>query len=193
MCACSEDFAQGKRSTRRICYTLMTSSTGGQKTLEMSANASAKNHVGTERRELEWQLTAEDLGAVRRWLAEHHTVDGLTIEPRSPVQIDDTYFDTCDRRIQRAGFALRMRKAAGESEATLKELRSANAKVADRRELTEPLLTDAGARRNLSLRRSSRYARACSRRCALIGDALRRSHGAAALCGSKAGWRRGSW
>jgi CHAD domain-containing protein len=122
----------------------MTSSTDGQKTLEMSANTSAKNHVGTERRELEWQLTAEDLGAVRRWLADHHTIDDLTIEPRSPVQIDDTYFDTCDRRIQRAGFALRVRKAAGESEATLKELRSANEKVADRRELTEPLLTDAG-------------------------------------------------
>lgn len=94
---------------------------------------------GINRREVEWQLAATDLGSVHRWLAEHHTIQGLVVEHRSPLQVHDTYFDTSDWRIQRAGFSLRVRKAAGETEATLKELISSKEKVADRRELTEPL------------------------------------------------------
>lgn len=95
-----------------------------------------------DRRELEWQLAAADLGAVHRWLTEHQTIQGLRIENRSPVQIQDTYLDTSDWRIRRAGFALRVRNTAGASEATLKELRVSKDGVADRRELTEAL-TDA--------------------------------------------------
>jgi len=67
---------------------------------------------------------------------------GLVIEPRSALEVHDTYFDTSDWRIRHAGFALRVRNAAGESEATLKELRPSKDGKADRRELTEPL-TDA--------------------------------------------------
>ena len=92
-----------------------------------------------DQREVEWHLAATDLDAVHRWLCEHHTFDGLVMEPRPPVEVHDTYLDSSDWRIQRAGFALRVRKAAGESAATLKELRSARAEVADRREVTEPL------------------------------------------------------
>ncbi len=90
-------------------------------------------------REVEWQLACADLGAVHRWLTAHGTVDGLVLEPRSTLRIFDTYLDTDDWRIHRAGFALRIRSASGKSEATLKSLHSASAEVADRRELSEAL------------------------------------------------------
>jgi triphosphatase len=90
-------------------------------------------------REVEWQLACTDLGSVRRWLSEHGTIDGLVLEPRSTQQIFDTYLDTDDWRIHRAGFALRVRSGSGATEATLKSLHSASAEVADRRELTETL------------------------------------------------------
>ena len=66
-------------------------------------------------------------------------VDGLTLEPCSTQQIFDTYLDTDDWRIHRAGFALRVRSGCGPTEATLKSLHSASTEVADRRELTETL------------------------------------------------------
>jgi triphosphatase len=90
-------------------------------------------------REVEWQLACTDLGSVRRWLSEHGTIDGLILEPRSTQQLFDTYLDTDDWRIHRAGFALRVRSGSGPTEATLKSLSSASAEVADRRELTETL------------------------------------------------------
>src|SRR5260370_9319352 len=90
-------------------------------------------------REVEWQLASTDLGSVRRWLADHGTIGGLVLEPRSTLQIFDTYLDTDDWRIHRAGFALRIRSESGKSEATLKSLHSASAEVADRRELSETM------------------------------------------------------
>jgi triphosphatase len=90
-------------------------------------------------REVEWQLACTDLSSVRRWLSEHGTIDGLILEPRSTLQIFDTYLDTDDWRIHRAGFALRVRSGSGTTEATLKSLHSASTEVADRRELTETL------------------------------------------------------
>jgi CHAD domain-containing protein len=104
-----------------------------------STSASDARNGSPDSRELEWQLTAIDLGAVHRWLTEHHTIQGLSIEHRSPLQVHDTYFDTSDWRIRRAGFALRVRRAAGASEATLKELHPSTDGLADRRELTEPM------------------------------------------------------
>ena len=90
---------------------------------------------------MEWQLACTDLGSVRRWLADHGTIDGLVVEPRSTLRILDTYLDTDDWRIHRAGFALRIRSGSGsgKSEATLKSLHSAGAEAADRRELSETL------------------------------------------------------
>src|SRR6202140_2819503 len=90
-------------------------------------------------REVEWQLASTDLGSVRRWLADHGPIGGLVLEPRSTLQIFDTYLDTDDWRIHRAGFALRIRSESGKSEATLKSLHSASAEVSDRRELNETL------------------------------------------------------
>ena len=105
----------------------------------MPTSASDAENGGKDHREREWQLVAADLGAVHRWLTEHQAIQGLLIEHRSPIQVQDRYFDTSDWRIRRAGFALRVRNAAGESEATLKELRPSSGGIADRRELTETL------------------------------------------------------
>lgn len=87
---------------------------------------------------MEWQLACTDLSPVRRWLADHGTIDDLVLEPCPTLQILDTYLDTEDWRIHRAGFALRIRSESGKSEATLKSLHSAKLEVADRRELSEP-------------------------------------------------------
>src|ERR1700736_3145660 len=104
-----------------------------------SGTQSATQPGQKDGREVEWQLVSTDLGSVRRWLADHGTVDGLVLEPRSTLQIFDTYLDTDDWRIHRAGFALRIRSESGTLEATLKSLHSASAEVADRRELSEAL------------------------------------------------------
>src|SRR6202140_4455831 len=108
----------------------------------MSPNSHAVNQEEPGRkdgREVEWQLACTDLGSVRRWLADHGPIGGLVLEPRSTQQIFDTYLDTDDWRIHRAGFALRIRSESGKSEATLKSLHSASTEVADRRELSETL------------------------------------------------------
>jgi triphosphatase len=108
----------------------------------MSSSTHAASQEGAcpkDGREVEWQLASRDLGSVRRWLADHGTIDGLVLEPRSTLQIFDTYLDTNDWRIHRAGFALRIRSESGKLEATLKSLHSASSEAADRRELSEPL------------------------------------------------------
>jgi triphosphatase len=104
-----------------------------------TASAPQTTPLHKDGREVEWQLACTDLGSVRRWLSEHGTIDGLIVEPRSTQQIFDTYLDTDDWRIHRAGFALRVRSGSGITEATLKSLHSASTEVADRRELTETL------------------------------------------------------
>lgn len=90
-------------------------------------------------REVEWQMVAPDLEAVRRWLTGHAELDGMSLEPCQPQEIRDVYLDTDDWRIFRAGYALRTRVNEGRNEITLKALRSVRRDVADRRELTEPL------------------------------------------------------
>ncbi|HEX3845431.1 MAG TPA: CHAD domain-containing protein [Steroidobacteraceae bacterium] len=108
------------------------------------------NGAGTadgEAREVEWQLTAPDLGPVRRWLDRHAQLDHLSIEPLPPQQLHDSYLDTEDWRVFRAGFALRLReKHKGHVEATLKGLQSAREEVADRREITERVCAEGRAR-----------------------------------------------
>ncbi len=91
------------------------------------------------RRETEWQLSAHDLGLVRQWLSDHTAVDGFTIEPRPTHTIYDTYLDTEDWRIRRAGFALRVRDLPGRAEATLKDLAPDSNGLRIRREFNEPL------------------------------------------------------
>ena len=107
--------------------------------MSTSAAAAPDTKLHKDGREVEWQLACTDLGSVRRWLSDHGSIDGLILEPRSTQQIFDTYLDTDDWRIHRAGFALRVRSGSGTTEATLKSLHSASTEVADRRELTETL------------------------------------------------------
>src|SRR5215813_4416102 len=90
-------------------------------------------------REVEWQLASSDLSSVRRWLDDHTTIEGLVLQPQPSLKILDTYFDTDDWRIHRAGFALRIRSESGKAEATLKSLRSESTEMADRREVSETL------------------------------------------------------
>ena len=94
-------------------------------------------------REIEWQLASTDLASVRRWLDQQDTIEGLVVAPQSTLHIFDTYFDTPDWRIFRAGYALRVRSERGKSEATLKSLHSNQGAKADRRELNEAI--DSGA------------------------------------------------
>lgn len=108
----------------------------------MSSNTQPRPHSASGHqngREVEWQLAPENLGSVRRWLTEHETIEGLVLEPAPTLQLHDTYFDTDDWRIYRAGFALRIRQESGRAEATLKSLHSGHSDVADRLELSEPL------------------------------------------------------
>ncbi|MGH8270251.1 MAG: CYTH domain-containing protein, partial [Steroidobacteraceae bacterium] len=79
------------------------------------------------------------MAPVRRWLEQHRLLDDLRIEPLPAQELHDTYLDTGDWRVLRAGFALRLRENGGRPEATLKGLSSARDDVADRREITEPV------------------------------------------------------
>jgi len=103
------------------------------------APTTAPANATGEAREVEWQLNAPDLGVVRRWLDQHTRLDRLSIGPLPAQQLHDTYLDTEDWRLFRAGFALRLRAKPGHVEATLKGLHSAREDVADRREITERL------------------------------------------------------
>ena len=89
--------------------------------------------------EIEWQLAAGDLDAVRRWLGAGVPTAGLRIEPLPPQSLRDAYLDTADWKVLRAGFALRVRREGAHAEATLKSLRSARTDRAERREITEAL------------------------------------------------------
>ncbi|HET9108930.1 MAG TPA: CHAD domain-containing protein [Steroidobacteraceae bacterium] len=106
---------------------------------ESASGAGAAGPGCADAREVEWQLAAPDLGVIQRWLDRHSAADTWTIEPLPPQQLHDTYLDTEDWRLFRAGFALRVRERGGRVEATLKGLRSARDDLADRREITEQL------------------------------------------------------
>jgi triphosphatase len=75
--------------------------------------------------EIEWQLDAPDLRPVRRWIedAADGTIQGVTISAAHTENHVDTYLDTADRRLDRAGYSVRLRRVRGRAaEATLKSL-----------------------------------------------------------------------
>lgn len=92
--------------------------------------------------EQEWQFTAPALGAARDWLASQATEStGRHFSRRPTLELQDTYFDSADWMIYRAGFALRLRKSrtsdaanAESSEITLKSLSSARSGGLTRRQ-----------------------------------------------------------
>ena len=62
--------------------------------------------------EVEWQLDAPELGAVERWLDAlpgGRAAGSTEVGAPRPALIEDIYLDTDDRRLRRAGYALRVR------------------------------------------------------------------------------------
>src|SRR5215210_756427 len=97
----------------------------------------------TDHQEIEWQFDAGDLESVEDWLGQHEPgFSGLVVAPESTVEITDTYYDTDDWRFYRAGYALRVRNADDEVEATMKSLTPAEGSLRRRREISEPLEDD---------------------------------------------------
>ena len=99
----------------------------------MAAMTQAQDHI-----EVEWQFSALDTRPVVRWL-ESANVPGYTLAPKPPRQVADTYFDTADWRVHRAGYTARLRRKGETAEVTLKAMAAARDGIRFRRELTEPL------------------------------------------------------
>jgi inorganic triphosphatase YgiF len=78
--------------------------------------------------EQEWQFSAPTLDAARAWLAaQPHEITDRRLAARPTLELTDTYYDSSDWMIFRAGFALRVRseragKAGEKTEVTLKSL-----------------------------------------------------------------------
>lgn len=95
--------------------------------------------------EQEWQFQARDLEMTRAWLASQPQAGTeRRFAPRPTLALRDTYYDSPDWMIFRAGFALRVREAqradeagSGEIEVTLKSLRPARHGLARRAEFSE--------------------------------------------------------
>ena len=92
-----------------------------------------------DHREIEWQFDAVDLRPVRRWLEARPENVPPAIRPGPVRELVDTYWDTEDWRLYRAGWSLRARAAVGTFEATLKSFGAARDGRRDRREITEPV------------------------------------------------------
>lgn len=99
--------------------------------------------------EVEWQFEALDLGAVERWIARQamavtparvELVASLEmIASPNAQRLADTYYDTADWRLGRAGFVLRTRRKGRRVVATMKNLTSADEGLRRRLEVNEPL------------------------------------------------------
>lgn len=88
--------------------------------------------------EVEWQFAALDTRPVLRWL-QSHAAPGYTVEPRGTQSLDDTYLDTPDWRIHRAGYTCRVRSRGDGAELTLKSMAEARDGIRTRREITAAL------------------------------------------------------
>ena len=109
----------------------------------MDAGWGDTNHMQKRRldhQEIEWQFDAPDLESVNGWLEEQSSAFGLAVVPAQTKQLVDTYYDTEDWRIYRAGYALRVRRDGRRVEATMKSLAPPeDGGLKRRREISEPL------------------------------------------------------
>ena len=93
--------------------------------------------------EQEWQFAASGLDAARAWLAaQPANPSDRRLAAKSTLQLCDTYYDSADWMIFRAGFALRMRRERADAhdeqtEVTLKSLHVPHDGLARRTELSE--------------------------------------------------------
>ena len=116
---------------------------------EVSDSRKEGPESGREPVEIEWQFDAFDLRPVERWLAALPTLavetgDGGTVTAlaRTPRRLVDSYLDTDDWRIARAGFVVRTRRRGRHDEITLKDTRPAEGSgLRQRLEVTEVLPT----------------------------------------------------
>jgi triphosphatase len=83
--------------------------------------------AGTDIQEVEWQFDAGDPEVVEEWLEEYGSGSAFSVAPGSTRELTDTYLDTEDWRLYRAGYALRVRRKGSNktSELTMKSLASA--------------------------------------------------------------------
>jgi CHAD domain-containing protein len=97
--------------------------------------------------EIEWQFDALDLRPVERWLATLPTLaveagdrGTVTALAKTPRRLVDSYLDTDDWRLARAGFVVRTRRRGRHDEITLKDTRPAEGSgLRQRLEVTEVL------------------------------------------------------
>ncbi len=97
--------------------------------------------------EQEWQFAARDLESARHWLAARpQDISERRFAPRPTLTMQDTYYDSSDWMIFRAGYALRVRRAReadtngdGDTEITLKSLHKPHNGVAKRIEISESI------------------------------------------------------
>jgi triphosphatase len=97
---------------------------------------------GADHQEVEWQFDGADLARVEGWLGEGHEGLGIFVESGEEKELTDVYYDTADRKLYRAGYALRIRGLGPRrSEATIKSLASAASgdDARRRREISETL------------------------------------------------------
>jgi CHAD domain-containing protein len=95
--------------------------------------------------EQEWQFAARELDSARSWLAaQSHDASERRFAARPTLTMRDTYYDSPDWMIFRAGFALRVREAReaddtgiGATEVTLKSLNRGHGGIARRTEISE--------------------------------------------------------
>jgi CHAD domain-containing protein len=89
--------------------------------------------------ETEWQFDAIDVRPVERWLAAVPEEAGPAVEAGAASTIIDTYLDTEDWRLYRAGYSLRIRRKGGAVEATLKSQEEGDGGLRRRTEFSEVL------------------------------------------------------
>ncbi|MCC7087584.1 MAG: CYTH domain-containing protein, partial [Dehalococcoidia bacterium] len=94
--------------------------------------------MATDQLEVEWQYAALDTRPVLRWL-QSGPVPGFSVVPAGVKELDDTYFDTADWRVHKAGYTCRVRLKGADAELTLKSMANPSGGMRTRRELTEGL------------------------------------------------------
>jgi triphosphatase len=95
--------------------------------------ASPASHTETE-----WQFAALDVRPVARWL-ESANIPGYTVVEAGTKEVTDTYFDTADWRLQRAGFTCRVREKGDGAELTIKTMADAPGGLRQRQERNEAI------------------------------------------------------
>jgi CHAD domain-containing protein len=87
--------------------------------------------------EIKWLASTEEQLTA---LAQAQSLGGLPLTAAGENRHEDTYYDTSDFRLYRAGLSLRVRAKEGARQATVKEVKASVTAWRDRGEMTEDLL-----------------------------------------------------